>query len=140
MSRFQRLAAAAALARVMVGCAEDEPAGRTCGATDAGTDCTPSYEATFSEIHTRRLGPGCATGSVCHDAEGAKGGLDLSTPEAAWEGLVGEERVEPGNPACGVLIERLTTTDASERMPPGGTLPEGELCAIRRWIAAGAGR
>ncbi|MCK6571496.1 hypothetical protein L6V77_10435 [Myxococcota bacterium] len=117
--------------------AADESA-RRCA--DAGPPaCTPLYPATFDEIYDRRLAPTCASASACHGA-GGQGGLSFTTADEAYAALVEAGRVVPGAAACGVLVERLTTTAAPEMMPPGAPLSAEELCAIQTWIAAGAAR
>jgi hypothetical protein len=48
-------------------------------------------------------------------------------------------RVEPGMPECSVLMQRLSSDDASFRMPRGSAkLPDGVRCAISKWIEKGA--
>ncbi|TWU08477.1 PSD1 and planctomycete cytochrome C domain-containing protein [Stieleria varia] len=49
--------------------------------------------------------------------------------------------VEPGQPDESVLIDRVTSEDADEKMPPpdhGRGLSEDEIATLRRWISAGA--
>lgn len=102
--------------------------------------CSPLYEPTFSEIHTRTLQPSCALGGgACHAQAGRQGGLDLSTEASAWQGLVTEGRVVPGSPGCSVLINHI---DAHGRalMPPGAQLPEATRCTLRQWVGQGAQR
>ena len=103
-------------------------------------DCAPEYEATFANVYARTLSQSCAIpGGSCHAAAGKAGGLDLEGEETAYNALVTDGRVVAGDTTCGDFGTRITTT-GSGRMPPGFTLREGELCAIRDWIAAGAKR
>jgi hypothetical protein len=45
----------------------------------------------------------------------------------------------PGDPACSVLMDRLTTRDENRRMPLN-TAPLSALdqCAVQQWIEQGA--
>lgn len=111
----------------------------TCEA-DFPTDCSPEYAATFANVYARTLSQSCAIpGGTCHAAAGKAGGLDMEGEEAAYNALVMDGRIIAGDTSCGDFGARITTT-GSGRMPPGFTLREGELCAIRDWIAAGAMR
>lgn len=103
--------------------------------------CTPTYDPTFDNLFSRTLGPSCGvTGGACHGAEGAKGGLILEIADEAYTLLL-DGRVEPGDPGCSLLVQRIESTDGSVKMPPGSrTLAAGDRCAIERWIADGAAR
>lgn len=108
--------------------------------SDAGIEsCTPLYPPTFDEIYTRRLAPTCAAAAACH-GPGGQSRLAFGTADEAYAALVDDGRVVPGAAACGALVERLTTAEPTEMMPPGAPLSSDELCAIRAWIAGGAGR
>lgn len=109
-----------------------------CVAT-APPSCEPLYEPTFDALYTRRLATGCATSSVCHAADGRLA-FAFGDADEAWAALLSEERVVPGRPACGLLIDRLTASDPARRMPPGVALSPAELCVVETWIAGGAKR
>jgi hypothetical protein len=139
MRRSTGLAVVLGLGSAACGADATEVAGDPACA-DAGLGvCTPLYPPTFAEIYTRRLAPTCASAAACH-GPGGQSGLAFGTADEAYAALVEAGRVVPGAAACGVLIERLTTTAASEMMPPGAPLSAEELCAIQTWIAAGAAR
>jgi Protein of unknown function (DUF1553)/Protein of unknown function (DUF1549)/Planctomycete cytochrome C len=70
---------------------------------------------------------------ACHGALHQKGGLRLDTVAGAKEGG------DNGN-ALRLLMERVSTTDVKERMPPegeGSALTGAEMAKLREWIATG---
>lgn len=75
---------------------------------------------------------------ACHGALKQKGGLRLDTAAAVREG--GDSG--PATVAAhALLIERVTTADEKERMPPegeGSALTKEEVAKLSAWIAAGA--
>jgi hypothetical protein len=80
---------------------------------------------------------------ACHGPDEAKrkGGLRLDTREGAMaRNKDGHAAVVPGDIPASMLLERLTTSDMDERMPPraqpGPNTAEQAL--LRQWIAAGA--
>lgn len=101
--------------------------------------CTPIVNpVTFDALYTNVLAPSCAgTPGTCHTAR-ASGGLDLSTVELAHANL--SPRAGGGDVACSTLWARVASSDATRRMPPGRALSDAQLCAIGRWIEAGAPR
>ncbi|TAH37262.1 MAG: DUF1549 domain-containing protein [Planctomycetota bacterium] len=81
----------------------------------------------------------------CHgpDAAQRKAGLRLDQPEGARraarfsDGFV----VAPGDAEASVLVQRITSEDPAERMPPadsGRTLTPQQIEILRRWVAGGA--
>lgn len=73
--------------------------------------------------------------TACHG--GVKQAADLSF---VYEDAIAEV-VEPGNAADSHLIERVTSSDEDERMPPpehGRGLNEAEIELLTRWINQGA--
>jgi hypothetical protein len=135
------------MALVLVAGCGDEPADDGDGCLEAlALDCQPAYPPTFRNLFDNELGNTCGssvTGSSCHSAQGAMGGLVLETFDAAHAHLLGEAdgraRVLPGDPECSLLMQRLESTDTQFRMPPGASsLPENVRCAFRQWIANGA--
>lgn len=71
---------------------------------------------------------------ACHGALKQKGGLRLDT--VALLKIGGD-----GGDATRHLLDRLTSTDKSERMPPegeGAVLNDDQIAKVRQWIAAGA--
>jgi hypothetical protein len=80
------------------------PLACTCEQADGGASVCQQPTLTFADVapvlndSTSLLG--CAT-SGCHSAASHAGGLDLSTPQAAYAGLVGLPDAGPsGTPAC----------------------------------------
>jgi hypothetical protein len=105
--------------------------------------CTQAYEPSWDNVYNFTISASCAAAGVaCHGRDGMQGGLGLFSQDAAYAGLVGGEgppRVKPGDPACSPLMERLTTTDASRRMPLNSApLSAVQICAVQKWIAQGA--
>jgi len=77
----------------------------------------------------------------CHGPDDAKGGLVLTSRDAAMKALKsGAHAIIPGAPTKGAMMERLTTGDIDQRMPPKEKKPmkPGEIETLRRWIAEGA--
>jgi len=74
----------------------------------------------------------------CHgpDEKRRKAKLRLDVEDAK-----GSTVIVPGKPGDSILIDRITATDESERMPPvktGKSLTAAEIDILRRWIAGGA--
>lgn len=106
--------------------------------------CAPLYPPDFDHVYTNTLHPTCAqAGGSCHSAAGAKRGLVFEDPDQSYALLLGTAdgrvRVDPSNPACSILVERVMN-DGRYVMPPGNPLPDAERCAIVQWVAAGAQR
>ena len=80
---------------------------------------------------------------ACHgpDETKRKGGLRLDTRDGAiTRNQDGQAAVVPGDIPASMLLERLTTSDTDERMPPKaepGPNP-AEQALLRQWIASGA--
>src|SRR5213595_3539025 len=81
---------------------------------------------------------------ACHgpDQNKRKAGLRLDQKEEAFQPLKsGNFAIVPGELAKSKLIERITTTDDDERMPPlktGKKLTAAQIASLRRWIEQGA--
>lgn len=121
-----------------------KPAGLSCVA-DLDLGCAPLYPPDFHHVYTNTLHPSCALpGSSCHSSQGKNGGLAFESEDEAYNLLLGKvdgrARVNPGDPACSLLVERLESTDPRYTMPRGGVLSAEERCAIEQWVAAGAKR
>jgi Planctomycete cytochrome C len=108
-------------------------------------DCEPTYPATFEAFFEHRIARTCgaaSTGMSCHGPDGNQGGLVLSDMDESYDALLGgidgKPRVIPGDPECSILMQRLESEDPEFVMPVGMRLSEGERCAVRQWIAAGA--
>lgn len=76
----------------------------------------------------------------CHQGQKVKGKLRLDQAEGALAGgSSGEPAIVPGQPDESLLIDRVTSTDALEQMPPKGErLTDQEVQILRRWIGEGA--
>ena len=106
------------------------------GAVVAG--CQPIYPPTFENIHRQTLMMRCAIGGgACHLAAGRQGNLSLEGEDEAFNALMSNGRVRPGEPACSTLSHRISGVHGAI-MPPGDGLSPGEVCAINRWIELGA--
>src|SRR5947209_6742718 len=81
---------------------------------------------------------------ACHgpDDKARKAKLRLDTKEGAFGKLRGGgHAVVPGKAAESELLARVTTADASEKMPPpksGKKLTARQLALLRQWVEQGA--
>ena len=74
----------------------------------------------------------------CHNADKAKGGLNLATYSTAMAGGASGAVVEAGD-ADGSRLYELVTHAGEPKMPPmQPKLPDAELAVIKAWIEAGA--
>ena len=79
----------------------------------------------------------------CHgpDAADRKAGLRLDTREGALMDLGGYAAIVPGDPHQSALIDRISSHDPDEIMPPakvGKSLKTTEIQLLKRWIKEGA--
>jgi mono/diheme cytochrome c family protein len=76
----------------------------------------------------------------CHGPDKAEAGLRLDLRERAFAKLEsGSHAVVAGSVAESELLKRVSSSEASERMPPEGKpLTPTEIGLIRRWIGEGA--
>ena len=76
----------------------------------------------------------------CHDGRKRTAGLRLDIRASAFRGgESGAVAIEPGDAAASSLLQRVSSRDPDERMPPkGARLSEDEIDLLRRWIAEGA--
>ncbi len=76
----------------------------------------------------------------CHGPDKAEAGLRLDLRERAFAKLEsGSHALVAGSVAESELLKRVSSSEASERMPPEGKpLTATEIGLIRRWIAEGA--
>ncbi len=106
--------------------------------TDLNPDCAVLYPPTFERVFGQTLEPTCGMGGPsCHAPEGHQAGLIFADIDEAHRLLL-DGRVEPGNPACSLVMRRLDSTDVSYQMPPGRRLSAEERCSIQKWIEDGA--
>jgi hypothetical protein len=88
------------------------------------------YEAAIKPLLRKRC-------YACHGALKQKADLRLDTVAS----MIAAKVIVPGDPSPSVLIERVTTGDLDERMPPeheGEALTDEEVRMVRDWITAGA--
>jgi mono/diheme cytochrome c family protein len=76
----------------------------------------------------------------CHGPTAREGGLRLDRPETALAEIdSGLHAIVPGHVEQSALIERVSATDETSRMPPEGKpLTSKEIATLKEWIAAGA--
>jgi cytochrome c553 len=74
----------------------------------------------------------------CHDDAKAKGGLKMTSRAAVLAGGDTGPSVVPGKPAESLLLKAVRYTDEALQMPPAGQLPDADIAALEKWIAAGA--
>lgn len=75
----------------------------------------------------------------CHSRLQQKGGLRLDAGSLIHKGGKEGPVLKIGNASQSPIIQRLLSTDDSERMPPEGkSLPTEEIEQVRQWIDAGA--
>ncbi len=74
----------------------------------------------------------------CHSGDDPKAGLRLDSVEALSAGVDGEPLFEAGDPDASLLIEAVRYDDPFLAMPPSGKIPDDDIAALERWIAAGA--
>ncbi len=77
----------------------------------------------------------------CHGSIRQKAGLRLDAAELIRRGGDGGPAIEPGQSGESLLIERVTASEKSERMPPeseGTPLTTAEVARLRAWIDRGA--
>ena len=74
----------------------------------------------------------------CHGEKKAKAGLRLDAKELALVGGDSGAVIVPGKSAASPLIDRVTSDDKDERMPPkGDALTATQVAKLRAWIDAG---
>jgi WD40 repeat protein len=80
---------------------------------------------------------------ACHNARNIRepdvsGGLALDNYDSFMKNRR-KHVIQPGKSATSLMIERVTSKDEAERMPPGAApLPEETVTLLRRWIDSGA--
>ncbi|MEZ5328658.1 MAG: PSD1 and planctomycete cytochrome C domain-containing protein [Verrucomicrobiales bacterium] len=80
----------------------------------------------------------------CHgpDAHTREAGLRLDTADGAMAVLKsGERAIVPGDAAASAMVQRITSTDPDEVMPPPDaqvTLNKAQIATLTQWIASGA--
>jgi hypothetical protein len=129
-------------------CTSPAPAEPPCVAESElpSASCKPTYDPPdFKTLYAKIFHPTCAAGTgTCHSADGHKNGLVFESEDEAYNLLLAPQgaraRVLPNDTSCSILMKRITSHDSSYEMPPGARLSDGEICAITKWVAAGAKR
>ncbi len=119
----------------------------------AGCGGEENRPAAWSYISPAIIQPNCATSS-CHSKAVAVAGLDFSTADDGYKGLMkqmlpsvnpddGRDMIKrqlllPGNPDQSRLVNMLRAR-GTWRMPPDRPLPEADIELIENWILTGAG-
>jgi hypothetical protein len=112
-----------------------DPACTTSGMCPVVAKGTPAVaiDGSWPSIYAGVIAPTCAV-TGCHTGPTPKGGLDMSTEQAAYMHLL-DGRVVPGHPETSKLYELV----ASGEMPKDGMkLSADTIQAIHDWIAQGA--
>lgn len=100
--------------------------------TAATAAAAPKFEKDIRPLLEAR----CTT---CHGALKQKGKLRLDAGVLLLKGGREGAAVVPGDAEASLLIERITATDESERMPPEGKpMPAADVELLKRWITEGA--
>jgi hypothetical protein len=107
-------------------------------------DVTPA-PGSLDDIHRTIIAPRCSgQPGLCHNGQFEP---NLSTPANAYAYLVGRPalekptqlRVNPGNAATSVLVDKLRNRNVATRMPLGADpLDEAQIAMIEAWIDGGA--
>lgn len=76
---------------------------------------------------------------ACHGALKQAAGLRLDTARSAMQGGDNGAAIIAGDVKASLLMQRVTASDESERMPPEGEpLKPAEIAVLEAWIAQGA--
>ena len=74
---------------------------------------------------------------TCHTGA-QSGGLRLDSREAILKGGANGPAVVPGDPQKSLLIQAVSQTHTSLKMPPGDKLEESEVADLVKWVGNGA--
>ncbi len=93
-----------------------------------------------ADVYSREVKPVLARRCAsCHGTLKQKAGLRLDSAAAILKGGENGPAVKPKGVDDSLLVERVMSSEASERMPPEGEpLKPEEIAAIRSWIESGA--
>jgi mono/diheme cytochrome c family protein len=122
----RRLACSARVLLCVLGVSLSNPASL------AAEDANPSADHTAKAMALLRAN--CLS---CHDTEKEKGGLVLSTRDAALKGGDNGPALAPGKAAESLLVKVLAA-DADPHMPPKKQLLDRQIATLRAWVDAGA--
>jgi hypothetical protein len=119
----------------------DNSGGDTGPTADAGSpeDAGPPAVPTLCDLYRNDVFTSC-TG--CHGAQGGVG-IDLSSPQALHDSLVGQSgnsrnpMVVSGDAEASWLWVRMSEAQGQGSMPPAGKRPLDDRNAVRDWINSG---
>jgi cytochrome c553 len=102
-------------------------------ASSHAADATVSFARDVKPLLARR----CFS---CHGPTAREGGLRLDKPDTAVAELdSGLRAIVPGHVEQSALVDRISASDDTERMPPKGKpLSTKEIDTLKQWIAGGA--
>jgi mono/diheme cytochrome c family protein len=112
-------------------------------AAGVGGLCAAASPAADAVEFSRQIRPILANNCfACHgpDDKARQADLRLDLREAALGQRGGPKAIIPGDSTASPLIQRITATDADERMPPPGgkKLTPAEIDLLTRWVREGA--
>ena len=99
-------------------------------ATGAGPNSKERFETKVRPL----LAKNCYT---CH-TQARLGGLELNSREGLLKGGKSGPAVVPGDPGNSLLIQAISYTHASLKMPPTGRLSDAEVQELTSWVRDGA--
>ncbi len=103
-----------------------------------GDELTSAADVDYERVIKPLLFNKCA---ACHGAIRQSSGLRLDHGSLVHKGGESGAAIEPGRSDASLLIQRVTATDNSQRMPPEGQgekLTTEQIELLRKWINAGA--
>ncbi len=103
------------------------------GALTLGADAKVDFKTDVQPILAKHC-------HECHGDKKQKSGLRLDRKAAAFQGGdSGKPSLRPGKPSESPLVQRLTTQNPDEVMPPkGDRLTDAQVTLLRQWIEEGA--
>jgi hypothetical protein len=105
------------------------------GAAELLTGAQGGDAAEFFEKRVRPLL--VAKCQMCHSAEAATSGLDMSSAEAFRRGGASGPLVNAENPEASLLL-KVISYDGILKMPPMGKLKDEEIATLTAWVKMGA--
>ena len=103
-----------------------------------GDESSPAADVDYERFIKQLLFNKCV---ACHGAIRQSSGLRLDHGSLIRKGGESGSAAEPGRSDTSLLIQRVTATDSSQRMPPEGQgekLTDEQIKLLRKWIDAGA--
>ena len=103
-----------------------------------GDESSPAADVDYERFIKPLLFNKCV---ACHGAIRQSSGLRLDHGSLIRKGGESGSAAEPGRSDTSLLIQRVTATDSSQRMPPEGQgekLTDEQIKLLRKWIDAGA--